>query len=184
MKKILSILCAIALLLSTAAVLAEASEETIEIGQQAPDFSITMTLPEGYTSEQTYEEGNMIVSIYNEADADNNSTFIVTVGFSEEYDGQTLTELTEEEKAAFIEQMGIEMNNPVFSQSKTSHGTAVFFLEDETDDPSLSYAIGMSIYEGYVINMHVFPGNDKVLTDEDISLGLEILSETWFTPAA
>ena len=183
MKKMLAILCAMMMVLAIAPVWAEEAEETVEIGQQVQDFSITMTVPEGYVSSQYYVEGNMYVSVTDENDITASPIYVITIAYSEEYDGQTLSVLSDEEKEAFIAQMGVEMNNPVFSQKETGNGSAVFFLEDDVEDAELSFAIGMSVYEGYVVNMYITPAEDRALSDEDIALGLQILTDLWFVAA-
>ena len=196
MKKLLALV--LALLMLTSVAFAEDTAEMTELDlseveslieevadyiataldpEDVVNFTIAMdALPEGYTME-TAEVGSTLYATFTK-DADS-VQFMASITYSELFDGYTLNvdDLSAEELNAEMQEMlGDSYALPEFSFVTTSHGTDVV-LVNETGAES-DYAEYVTIYQGYMVTVALV--KDSELSDADLALGLQLLSDMWF----
>ncbi|MBO2516415.1 MAG: hypothetical protein CW338_03945 [Clostridiales bacterium] len=189
MKKFFALLLAAVMLLSAAAFAEE--DEVIEVTDYVAtelgeedilSFTILMdALPEGYEMVTYPVDGALYAGFMCEG---NPVEYLVSVAHDELLDNYTLViaDLSVEAYTNAIAYLGVadEFVNPEFSFTKTSHGTDVIIVNENgasTDSVEL-----ISVYEGYVITMIVMKYEGEV-TQEDVDIALQLLSDMWFVPA-
>lgn len=187
MKKLIALLMALMMLLSVSAF---AEEEVEEVTDSTPttlevddilDFSIQMdALPEGYELELIPVEGDLY-AIFSSTD-EAACQYLASVAYSEQFDIYTLhlDELSEEQLSQMTEYLSQGYHDPVITFDKTAHGTDVILINENGagDD----YAEYITIYEGYFVSITALKDTD--LTQEDIAIALQLLSDLWIVPAA
>ena len=138
------------------------------------NFDISMDkIPEGYTMEKTETEDAIYVEFY----ADGKPDYIVSVAYSEYFEGYTLNvdDLADEELSELTDMLSEGYNAAAIAFDKTAYGTGLIIV-DETDSES-DYAEILSIYDGYFITATIM--SDEELTDEDFQTAITILSDMW-----
>lgn len=175
MKKILAaLLCA---LLLTGVALAE---ETASV-TAAEGFDISVVVPEGYTFSENYFHDKLYAEL-DPTDAAR-ATMTFSVGYSAEYDGVTLNELSEEEVNALIAVCVEDFAYPTWAVSETEKGTKIIVIDENSDVDE--YAEIFTIYKGYFVQVLIEPGEtqDGQLTDDDLALAVKFLSDMEFVVA-
>ena len=182
MKRILAALLCLALLLSGAA-LAEEKEVlgTISINGA---FLLQCDLPTGYTVKPYSVTRDQIIATISAEDPAR-PRMVLSVAFDETYaDVDRMNDLTEEE-LGILEATFTEMDPTVdISYSETAYGTRLLIARQTKDEAGMSYVDFLSVYKGYFVEFVMFPGeaSDGVLTDEQIQMCIDYLSELDFVP--
>ena len=152
--------------------LAQGAEETIEID----GYRLTCVIPEGYTTEvKRLNNLTLLLDLVpgDPAMADLN----MTVTRSEELDGTTLNDSLPEEEFARIEAALIQdAVAPEVTIGETAYGTKLLMMREETEADD--YLVMISVWNGYVIETHLFPGaGTKRLSDADIDMAVRFNSD-------
>lgn len=178
MKKIIALLLAMAMLSSMTFAMAE---EKVEVAQATPEFDVTAVVPEGYRMQEERIDGNVYLTFIPEDDAA--AVYQVSIAHSEEYDGRTLNDFTDDEKKALLESMDDDFMSPDTTAVTTESGTEVYLINESaanTDDDDLAFANGFTIYKGYFFQIVVVRDGFDILSQADLDLGIKILSDIWF----
>lgn len=193
MKKFLALLLAAVMLLSAVAFAEEIEEVegieevtdyvTTDLSEdEIVSFDILMdALPEGYEMIKRPVDGALYVFFGSD---ESDIAYYVSVAPDEMFDNYTLViaDMSAEEYAAAMDRLSAadDFVNPQFSFAKTSHGTDVIII-NEADDNSDDEVELISIYEGYIVTMSIL--KSEPITEEDIAVALQLLSDMWFVPA-
>ncbi len=176
MKKILSLALAMMLLLGAVSALAE--EYKIQEGFQALDVQVK--IPEGYTVEQVKDDDWAMITFH--PDSADKPTFDMTVSPSEDYDGKSLGELSEEEKQAFVDNILSMYDNPSHELFKTPAGNLILFSQDSVEGGN--FAVMQTLYKGYYFTlMGSYDSDYRPLTEADLTLMHQITEGTDIIPA-
>lgn len=180
MKKIFALLMAMLMLAGFTCAVAE--EEATTIQNATPEFDVTTVVPEGYQLEETRYESTVYLLFTTQTEG--KPDYIVSIAHSEEYDGLTLNELSDEEKEALLVQMSEDFAAPEVHDLVTESGTQVYLINETVaegdDDADASYATGFTIYKGYFFQIAAIKDDFDVLSQEEIDLAMKILSDIWF----
>ncbi|MEG0902296.1 MAG: hypothetical protein RSG96_09255, partial [Clostridia bacterium] len=105
MKKILALVLSTMLLLSASFAMAQ----SVDVEQATDTFNVTMVIPEGYTMQEERQSDTLCINVIPEDKAA--PEYRITIAYGEEYDGRTLSELTEEEQNALIGSVDDDFQN-------------------------------------------------------------------------
>ena len=188
MKKIIAIILSLAILLCAASAMAEESTGKVRIGTLNINgaFMLQCSLPEGYTVMPT----DMAVDhVYATIKSENPDAPVMqlSVYFDEMYsDVDRLNDLLEDGEAmALLEQTFIDSDPDVeITYGETGYGTRLLIARHESE--TLDYISFFSIYKGYCVDFALVPSEqaeDKNLTDEQMSLSINYLTDLDFIPA-
>ena len=185
MKKILSIMLALALLLCGTAALAESEAPKTAIGTISINgaFSLEGALPEGYTLKPFSVTRDQVIAVISSEDPEK-PIMTLSVAFDETYsDVERMNDLTEED-FAYLESTFYEMDPTVeISYDETGLGTRLLIAR-QTEDLQDYFDI-LSIYKGYFVEFVMTPnpkGESRDLTDEQLRMCIDFLTELDFVP--
>ena len=188
MKRILSIMLALALLLCGTVALAESESEvpkttigTISINGA---FSLQGLLPEGYTLTPYSVTRDQVIAIISSEDPEK-PIMTLSVAFDETYaDVERMNDLTDED-FAYLESTFYEMDPTVeISYDETGLGTRLLIAR-QTEELQDYFDI-LSIYKGYFVEFVMTPnpkGETRDLTDEQLQMCIDFLTELDFVTA-
>ena len=181
MKKVLSILLCLALLLSCAAAIGEAAEKT-NLGSVNVngDFTLQCAMPEGYSLKVTSSD-NMGVSADLTSEDETKPILRLVLGFSDIWsDYERLNDVPEDElkeiEDSFYEEGGPDTK---ISYTETEHGTKLLIARMPDDSVGAIY----SMYKGYEVEFTLVPAEGQTLTDEQFDLCVKFLSDLDFVEA-
>ncbi len=172
MKKGFALFLAAAMLLSACCAVAE----TVQVYRATDDFDVTMVIPEGYGMKEERVNSTLMIDVTSEDET--LPMYLLTIAFSEEYEGRTLSELTEDEQDELINMMDDEYHHPVVSSQTTKEGTMVFVL-DENDSES-DYATAFTVYKGYFIQVYIAKPSFDTLSEADVEMAINLLGDMHF----
>ena len=179
MKKIISVLLSLALLLGCAAAFAETAEKT-ELGTVTVngEFTIQAPIPEGYKMTITDQEGTKLIAEFISEDQ-TKPFMLMSIGLNDVWEpGVKLNDVSEadlkEIEGSFLE----EDPDYQISYGETEHGTKLLIAQL----PEKSIVVIYSLYEGYEIEFWLMDLNDNELTQEQIDTCIKLLSDTDFVP--
>lgn len=185
MKKIISVLLSLALLLSCAAALAETAEKT-ELGTLNinGEFTLNAAIPEGYTMDTIKNDNTAIMVVFRSEDKEK-PLLLLSVGLEDSWEPGTKLNNVSEEDLAEIEASFYDEEDPVaISYTETEHGTKLLVAKYEESNMVIFY----TLYEGYEIEFMLTNVDATELTDEEIATCIKFLSDLDFvapeTPAA
>ena len=147
-------------------------------------FTLQCKLPEGYKPDVLISQSSRIVGALIPEDA-KKPQMLLTVAYDEMFsDKERLNDLTDEEietlKASFT-----DLNDVEFSEMETSHGTKLLMAKETGEDAD--FVAFVSLYKGYSVEFvltHDADAEDQTLTDEQIQMCVDFLSDLDFVPAA
>lgn len=168
MKKIFALLLSVLMLLG----LSLAAAEEVEVEQATADFDITMVVPEGYNMTEERLNGNLYISVVPRDEAA--ASYFISIGYSEEYDGRSISELSEDELEHIASQITTGFQNPERVLNETSGGTLVYTF-DETEGES-DWGIAVTVYRGYFITVQIERPEYEELSADDLRLAIDLLS--------
>lgn len=196
MKKWIALLMAVAMLLSFTSALGEEvvvdeeviTEDEILVGEpvtgevtvEAPniDFGVTMIVPEGYEMVQYTAPSSMYLVI--ESEAKDTPDLLISIAYSEENDGVTLNDMSDEDKQILLDIMDDDFAQAEINDLVTEHGTQVYMLNEVSPDAESFYAVGFTLYKGYFVQINEFKPNFTKLEQADLDLAIKVLSDLWF----
>ena len=179
MKKIISILLGLAVLISCTAALAETAEKSV-LGSVYVngEFTLKAAIPEGYTMETIDSDSNGIMVLFNSEDIDK-PILLLTIGLEDSWEAGTRLNNVSAEDLAEIEASFYEEDNPVeISYTETEHGTKLLVANYAESNMVIIY----TLYEGYEIEFMLSNVNGTELTSEQIDSCIKFLSDLDFVP--
>lgn len=172
MKKCFALLLALTLVMGAS--LASATE--LEVSQATTEFDVTLEIPEGYEAVQDRENGNLYIDILPSDKAQ--PEYWLSIGYSEEYDGVTFNDLSEEDVDSIVAEISTAFAAPVWSEATTKEGTQVCVM-DETEGES-DWALIFTIYKGYFITVQIEKDDYSMLSEADIQRAVDLLGDMHF----
>ena len=184
MKKIISAILCLALLLAGAAAAESAARETLGTLNVNGAFNLTCSLAEGYkiTVLQS-DSANLVARITSEDESKPAVTLSVVFNdtYAPEGKGLRLNDVSGEDlemiKASFTETMEVEE----IRESETVHGTKLLIVTGAVGEENLVDLY--SIYEGYEVEIVAIAGQadeDHKLSEEQIQMYIDFLSNLDF----
>ncbi len=173
--------CALLLALLMALSMTSALAEKYQVQEEFQSFDVTLQLPEGAKVE-THNEPSLVGMDILFDDA-SKPAFDLHIAPSEEYDGKSLKELSEEERALLVEQVEMDFSMPQHEFFTTPLGNEIL-LTRETDPVAGEYATMQTIYHGFFFYLSCAYPDFHALTDADIALmhqiteGVDIIGAT------
>ncbi|MER1993487.1 MAG: hypothetical protein ABS897_05610 [Eubacteriales bacterium] len=177
MKKIISILLSLALLLSCVAALAEtAAKETLGTLSVNGEFTIEAPIPEGYRMKIKRADETRILA-YFEPEDETKPILQLSVGLEDAWEpGSKLNNISDEDLKEI--EASFYWDDPDFeiSYSETEHGTKLLIAQL----PDKSEVVIYSLYEGYEIEFTLLAVDEAGLTQEQIDACIKVLSDMDF----
>ncbi len=181
MKKIIAAALSLILLLSCCAALAETAEKT-QLGtiSMNGEFKLQCSLPEDYRLMITKKNDLFLSAVLSSPDPAKPMMQLI-IGYDDMYANvKRMNDLSEEDLmiiAASFEEDIVEI-----SYTETAYGTLLMVAREVGDDTT-DFISFISVYEGYMIEFLVVPGEEAAeLTDEQIQTCIDFLSELDFIP--
>lgn len=180
MKKILAAALCLLLCCCCALSLAEGAQKedytTVNVNGA---FNIRGVTPEGYHLEEMDKDAASMRALFMSDDPEK-PVFVIVMAFMEDYaDVERMNDMSDEEIRDLMDDD--PSLSPEVKFMETEHGTKVMILRSanpEEDD----FACFVTVYKGYEVALNLFPGNGGTLTDEQIALAMQFLSDLDFVP--
>ncbi len=149
--------------------------EGVNADIEVDGYRLTCEIPDGYTIE-TKRLNNLTLMVDLIPKESHWPDLNMTVTRSEELDGTTLNDSLPEEEFQRIEAALIQdAVAPEVTVGETTYGTKLLMMREETEADD--YLVMISVWNGYVIETHLFPGaGEKRLSDEDIDMAVRFNS--------
>ncbi|MBR3741992.1 MAG: hypothetical protein IKN04_16325 [Clostridia bacterium] len=177
MKKTLAIFLCLALLLGCAAAVAETAEKTyLATVDMNGAFGLQCALPEGYEIEEIESTDAAYVALF-KAD-ENRPLLTLSIAYNELYSDVFRMNDLDAETLALIEESFKAEDNVKISYTETSYGTKLMMIQEA--DGSVDYVDFYSVYLGYEIEIVVVAQDENGLTDAQIQMVIDFLSELDF----
>ena len=177
MKKTLAIFLCLALLLGCAAAAAETAEKTyLATVDMNGAFGLQCALPEGYEIEEIESTDAAYVALF-KAD-ENRPLLTLSIAYNELYSDVFRMNDLDAETLALIEESFKAEDNVKISYTETSYGTKLMMIQEA--DGSVDYVDFYSVYLGYEIEIVVVAQDENGLTDAQIQMVIDFLSELDF----
>jgi len=181
MKKIISLVVCLALVLSCALSLAE---EKVNIGSVTVngEFSLQAAMMEGYSFHIKSMDNLLLTGVISSEDP-TRPVLRLSISFDETLsDVERMNDL-DEQSLALLEQSFRDMNEVEISYTETTHGTKVMVVKETgTDHDFVDF---FSVYKGYCIEFVMVAGpeaQDTSLSEEQIQMCVQFLSDLDFVP--
>ena len=173
MKKITSLFLVLMMVLGMTPCLAEANPVSLYV---MDDVTLEMALPAGYNAKVERVD----TALYAAIDTDDllHADYILSIAYADLSGGPTPNELTEEDIELAKQLVGADFHNPDFSIVATEKGTKLLLIDE--NDAESDYAIIITNYEGYFVQMYITPAEGLNVTEADVATALEILSSVEF----
>ena len=177
MKKTLAIFLCLALLLGCAAAAAETAEKTyLATVDMNGAFGLQCALPEGYEIEEIESTDAAYVALF-KAD-ENRPLLTLSIAYNELYSDVFRMNDLDAETLALIEESFKAEDDVKISYTETSYGTKLMMIQEA--DGSVDYVDFYSVYLGYEIEIVVVAQDENGLTDAQIQMVIDFLSELDF----
>jgi len=190
MKKLLSLMLCLALLVCSCSALAEAPEgekESIGMIGVEDSFDIKCRLPEGYQVAITAADATSIYADVTSKDPEK-PVLTVAIAFNDTYvqDGKALklNDFSEEEIALLKESLVEMMTDSEIEDAETAYGTKLIIVKGHILERTIVQVF--SVYKAYEVRVVAYKGqeaSDVTLTDEQIQMIIDFLSEMDFVEA-
>lgn len=136
-----------------------------------------MVVPVGYGMKEERLNGNLYISVTPKEEAEA-ASYYVSIGFSEEYDGRSIAELSDEELENISAQILPAFMNPECVLNETSEGTRVFTFDEKEGESD--WAIAVTVYKGYFITVQIERPEYEKLSALDLERAIDLLSDMHF----
>ena len=185
MKKLISLILCVILAVSCAAAFAESTpekEDLVTINMNGA-FMIKGTLFEGYKWTLSPEStASQLVGSFMSDDL-TDPVMQLSIALDDSYgDVDRLNDMSDEDKA-WLEESFYEDELPgtvTVTKDYTAYGTELFVVHVANDD--YEYVDIMTFYKGYFIEFVLVPAEGMSLTDEQVTMCIDFLSELDFVP--
>ena len=173
MKRILSLLFILALLCTASA----ASAQEIEIHREDNLFYIVVTLPSGArVTDYSADEYFSLTKIdYVTAGM---PSVVITAAPDELYTGQSLSDLPKDDIDLIINEITVEMTNPVTEIRSTANGYEYIAVNESTADNDACDCV--MLINGYFVMVHVYHTDFSELTPDEVTIGPSIIETLRF----
>ena len=190
MKKILSMILSLMLLLGCISVIAEAEEADapakVTLGTVSINgaFTLQCGIPEGYTPRPVFAGSDLVIAELKAEDPEK-PVMVLSVGFDETYaDVERMNDL-DAEAMDLLEQTYIQ-NDPSIeiSYGETGLGTTLLIARHSETIPH--YIDFLSIYKGYFVEFVLTnseAAQDRTLTEEELMMAVDFLTDLDFIEA-
>ena len=177
MKKMLAILLSLVMLLSCAAAAAETAEKTyLATVDMNGEFQLQCALPEGYKAEEVESTSATYIAKFT-ADGDR-PTLRLSIAYNELYSDFFRMNDLDADTLAAIENTFRTEDTVDISYTETAYGTKLMVIK-ETED-TVDYVDFYSVYLGYEIEIVIIAQNEAGLSDEQIQMAVDFLSDLDF----
>lgn len=147
-------------------------------------FTLQCRVPDGYTMQVVNMKGSKLIASFKAADPVKPVLFL-SISFNEAYSGvERLNDMSEAE-LAYLEQSFTDMNEVQISYKETAFGTKLMVAREVGADTD--FVDILTVYKGYSIEFVMTPSPDlanAVLTDDQVQMCVDFLSDLDFLPAA
>ena len=147
------------------------------------EFDLTCKMPEGYTLKVVNVRGDRIVASVLSEDMTKPQMYL-NIAYDETYgDVERMNDMTDEE-LKILEDTFKELNQVEITYPETGHGTKLLVARETGSDED--FVDILAIYKGYFIEFNMTPSPsaaDKELTDEQIQMCIDFLTDVDFIPA-
>ena len=182
MKKTIGLILFILVMIFTVGSYAEqapADMQNVQTIDAMGAFKVSAQIPEGYRFSGTYASDILYVGYL----TPQNPALVngmITIAFDEEADGASIGDLSQEIINAITQQDIRTLGEKVeFSETATSHGTKL--LVYHVTDPEEERIEIYTLYMGYQIRCILFPAKGQKLTQQDLKMAVDFVSEVWIT---
>ncbi len=183
MKKLLAFALCLAMLLGVSALAETAEKQEIGSLNVNDQFTLKGVLADGYEIEIMYNTDSQIFGMISSED-ETKPTMMLSIAFNEEFfDLERLNDMNEEDKA-LLEASFYEDELPdtvTVTKDYTAYGTELFVVHVANED--YEYVDIMTFYKGYSIEFVLVPAEGMSLTDEQVTMCIDFLSDLDFVPA-
>ena len=183
MKKAISLVVCLALVLSCALSLAEGNKTNLGSVTVNGEFTLQANMMEGYSFHISSMDNILLTGIISSEDP-TRPVLQLSVSFDESMaDVERMNDLGEED-LALLEQSFRDMNEVEISYTETTHGTKLMVVKEIGEDRD--FVDFFSIYKGYSIEFVIVAGpeaQDTSLSEEQIQMCIQFLSDLDFVPA-
>ena len=177
MKKTLAILLCLALLLGCAAAAAETAEKTyLATVNMGGAFKLQCALPEGYQADEIESTDGTYIAMF--AAGENKPLLMLSIAYNEMYSEVARMNDLDAEALARIENSFREEDEVDISYTETAYGTKLMVIKET--DGSVDYVDFYSVYLGYEVEILVISTNEAGLTDAQIQMAVDFLSNLDF----
>ncbi len=146
------------------------------------EFNLTCKLPVAYKLQVVEVMGGEIIASVLPEDLVRPQMYL-SIAFDETYsEVERLNDLTADD-LALLEESFQEMNDVAISYGETGYGTKLLIVKEIGSDTD--FVDILTIYKGYFIEFHMTPNPkaaDQTLTDEQIQMCIDFLTDLEFTP--
>ena len=147
-------------------------------------FTLQCKLPEGYTLQPVTSEGDKVIASITPVDITKPQLYL-SVSFDDSYaDLERLNDLSDE-GLAILEGTFTDMNEVEITYRTTAYGTKLLVAREIGAD--VDFVDILSVYKGYFVEFIMTPSTavaNKTLTDEQIRMCVDFLSDLDFVPVA
>ncbi len=173
MKKLISLVLAMAMVWSITASLAE----TIKVEESIPQLDVEVTLPDGAKTE--LQRGDDWTWLRITLDG-HTPVMDLTVAPGEEYEEKSLKDLTEDEKQALVAVLSENAEKPTYVFIDLPDGNQLLVVEEDTEQND--FAVMETIYDGNFICLYARYEDFNKLTADDLAVMYEIMQSLVITP--
>ena len=185
MKKIIAMILSVMMLLGCAAATAEdAGKTTLGTISINGAFTLQCGLPEGYKVTPVTADQDQVIAMLSSED-ETKPVMMLSVAYDETYsDVQRMNDLNEE-ALALLEKTFTDVDPTVeITYGETGLGTQLLIAKQTQE--TFQYIDFMSIYKGYFVEFVLMApegAEDKALTEDQMRMAIEFLTELDFVPA-
>ena len=148
------------------------------------DFELTCKLPADYKLQTVDRRGENIVASVLSDDMTKPQMYL-TIAFDDTYAGVEKMNDMSEEELKVLENSFTEMNEVNISYGQTGLGTKLMIARETGADTD--FVDILTVYKGYLIEFNMSPNPkaaDQTLTDEQVQMCVDFLTNIDFVPAA
>lgn len=180
MKKLTAILLCLAMLLGCAASLAEGADKTyLATVDMEGAFRLQCALPEGYEIEELESTDATYIAMF-KAD-ETRPMLTLSIAYNELYSDVFRMNDLDAETMAQIEDSFRAEDDVDISYTETAYGTKLMMIKEV--EGAVSYVDFYSVYLGYEIEIVITTADENGLTDAQIQMAVDFLSELDFIAA-
>lgn len=172
MKKLLSVVLVLALLLS-ATCFAESANQKYRL-EYNEELSFDVVYVDGYKTEAAAVNDTFIITMTPEENTTLPEVAIIIVP-DEEYPGLKLNDLTDEEIAAYANALNEDFHNMKWEIKETALGTKVIVANE--NDAECDYAELVTLYDGYAFCVYIEHMDGNLIAESEIDNVMQFLSD-------
>ena len=178
MKKLISLIICLAMLLGCVCALAETAEKQ-ELGTVNVNgaFKLQCAVPEGFLLCIVSQDSTRVSATLTTDDPTKPSV-LVTVAFNEQYADIGRLNDVDEETLEIIRSSFSDVDEVTIEEKETSYGTKLLVVTENPED-GIAFADIYTIYKGYEIEFVLLPGTAGI-TEENIQMMVDFASNMDF----